>query len=211
MLMLFCMHWQPVFFIEKNETEEKKQMSRRRSTKVDEGIRRAAMLVNVNYSEKTVHNVRRFLGIYSGFEHSAAKLECETEHGDGAKLAPEIYEAMISEEIIPDDKIERFVMAIVEMENVKELIHNAIEFVMDFNDYGWMYFEILMGRYFGEEILSNTEIEEKIDCTHSTYFVRKEQAIMIFGIAVWSEIRKKWPNADEEVRKINDKYRRIDE
>ena len=103
---------------------------------------------------------------------------------------------MISEEIIPDDKIERFVMAIVEMENVKELIHNALEFVMDFNDYGWMYFEILMGRYFGEEILSNTEIEEKIDCTHSTYFVRKEQAIMVFGIAVWSEIRKKWPNAD---------------
>ena len=130
---------------------------------------------------------------------------------DSSELASEIYEAMIAPCEIPKQLIERFIADIVSSNVWSGLIENALDIVRAFPVEGEVYYTILNGLYLGDELMSNHDLEEKIGYSHPVYCKKKNQAIMLFGIAIWTELKKHWKNADEEIHRIMCKYGRLEE
>ena len=82
------------------------------------------------------------------------------------------------------------------------MIDDSLALMVNFSEDGKSYREILIMLYFGEDILTNTEVQEKLGYCSSAFYAKKELAVMLFGTLFWKEMMEYWDNAEAEMRKI---------
>ena len=183
-------------------------MSKQYCSKADERIRCMARLVGVDYSKKTVNNVKRFLEIYCSIKTSLNLVPVPISSNILRDEAPELFQAMISSKEIPDDLIEHFIIALVKTGNMENMIGQALDKVRAFDKDDNVYEIILRKMYFDEEISTNYEVEKACYISHGTYYKKREQAIMLFAISFWSLMISEWKNPEIGMKELEDKHGR---
>jgi hypothetical protein len=92
------------------------------------------------------------------------------------------------ETFAPDEQRERFedtVRSLFETKWMVELVDTAMLKVRDFPYNGELYFEILSKCYLNRFKYTETELLELLQLERSSYYDRKKEAIMVFGLAMW--------------------------
>ena len=115
---------------------------------------------------------------------------------------------MISSKEIPDDLIEHFIIALVKTGNMENMIGQALDKVRAFDKDDNVYEIILRKMYFDEEISTNYEVEKACYISHGTYYKKREQAIMLFGISFWSLMISEWKNPEIGMKELEEKHGR---
>lgn len=118
-------------------------MQKLQYSKAEERIRCMARLVGVDYSKKTLNNVKRFLEIYSAIKTSLNLIPVSSSPNIIKDEAPELFEAMIMSEEMSDDRIEHFIVALVKTGNMEDMIEQALDKVCAFGKDGKLYETIL--------------------------------------------------------------------
>ncbi len=183
-------------------------MKKLQYSKAEERIRCMARLVGVDYSKKTLNNVKRFLEIYSAIKTSLNLIPVSSSPNIIKDEAPELFEAMIMSEEMSDDRIEHFIVALVKTGNMEDMIEQALDKVCAFGKDGKLYETILRKMYFDDVIYLNYEVEKSCYISHGTYYRKKDQAIMLFGISFWSLLISEWQNPEMGIRKLEEKHGR---
>ena len=92
------------------------------------------------------------------------------------------------ENFAPDEKRERFAAKIRSLFNVKwmiEIVDSAMIKVREFPLNGELYAHILSTYYLGRFQYTEAEMMEDLNMERSSYYRRKKEAIMVFGLAIW--------------------------
>ena len=92
------------------------------------------------------------------------------------------------ETFAPDETREQFeerVQSLFETRWIIDLIENAMVRIRDYPGNGDLYCEILNLCYLNRFKYRETEILELLHMERSTYYDRKKEAVMIFGLSLW--------------------------
>lgn len=168
-------------------------------------IERICRFVGVNYTEKTCKNFKRFIETYVFLKCDLAYLTREVPPCDMSRGARDLFEAMIAEEEIPDDKVEKLLIGLCSMMDVDAVVKRTLAMVKSFEINGDIYHLILDKLYFGDEILKNIDVQNKLHYSHSVYHLKKNEAIMLLGVTFWSEIIYHWDNSVDEMKEIENR------
>ena len=79
-----------------------------------------------------------------------------------------------------------------------ELVDTAMIQVKEFPDCGERYFEILSKYYLSKFKYCESELLEVLQLERSSYYDRKKEAILVFGLALWGTVLPKLSNILEE-------------
>lgn len=104
---------------------------------------------------------------------------CGTEL-DGALLYLETFAPEKEKE-----RFERRIRTLFETRWMIELVESAMISVKEFPDYGDLYFEILSKCYLTKFKYTESIMTKLLNIERSSYYDRKKEAIMVFGIALW--------------------------
>ncbi len=167
-----------------------------------ERIMRLFRMNNMNYTKKTYGNIRSFLETYVGIKPDIIYLPVEKGNAVLIIEAPEIFKEMIGSEIIPPDKIEKFIGGMIRSGHLQEMIDKALREVRDFSENGEIYYKILWHLYFDERLINNSELERKLSYSHTALQIRKELAIMLFGVMFWKSIQEYGELSADEMYRI---------
>ena len=96
-----------------------------------ERIMRLFRMNNMNYTKKTYGNIRSFLETYVGIKPDIIYLPVEKGNAVLIIEAPEIFKEMIGSEIIPPDKIEKFIGGMMRSGHLQEMIDKALREVRE--------------------------------------------------------------------------------
>ncbi len=171
-------------------------------------IRLMAKAVGVNCSDKTYGNIKSFLEVYASLKYNLQYLTYNLPSMRVTDLAPELFEAMISEESIPKKRVEELIIQLYRKEKVDALVTKTLDRVKAFYQDGELYQKILYFLYFGENVYPNSVVEKMVGYSHGQYQNKKRQAVMLFGILFWTEIIKNWENSADEMSGIEDRLGR---
>lgn len=92
------------------------------------------------------------------------------------------------ENFAPDEQKEKFAAKIRALFNVKwmvEIVDSAIIKVRDFPLNGELYAHILSMYYLGKFQYTEAEMMEELNLERSSYYRRKKEAVIVFGLAIW--------------------------
>ena len=165
-------------------------------------IMRLFRMNGMNYSKKTYGNIRSFLETYMEIRQDLDYLPLEKNNNVLIMKGPEIFKEMIGAEIISKEKIESFIGSLVRSGNLQEMIYKALNETREFSENGEAYYKILWHLYFNERLINNSELEKKLAYSHTALQIRKEIAIMLFGVVFWKSILEYWKNSIEEMYRI---------
>ena len=79
-----------------------------------------------------------------------------------------------------------------------ELVDTAMIQVKEFPDIGERYFEILSKYFLSKFKYCESELLEVLQIERSSYYDRKKEAILVFGLALWGTVLPKLSNILEE-------------
>ena len=79
-----------------------------------------------------------------------------------------------------------------------ELVDTAMIQVKEFPDSGERYFEILSKYFLSKFKYCESELLEVLQIERSSYYDRKKEAILVFGLALWGTVLPKLSNILEE-------------
>lgn len=74
---------------------------------------------------------------------------------------------------------------------VLRVIRCVMERVKEFYSWGDLYYRILDLAYFSKERMTDQEILETLDLERSTFYRRKREAILFFGVMLWEEANER--------------------
>lgn len=171
-------------------------------------IRLMAAAVGVNCSHKTYFNFKSFLEVYAQLKYNLQYLTYNLPRKGSEDLAPALFEAMISAEVIPKKKVEELIIQLYRKQMIEAQIMKTLSLVKAFYQDGELYYKILDLLYFGETVYSNNEVQRMVGYSRGQYQKRKRQAVMLFGIIFWTEIIKFWENSADEMKEIEDRIGR---
>lgn len=92
------------------------------------------------------------------------------------------------ENFAPDEQKEKFAAKVRALFNVKwmvEIEDSAIIKVRDFPLNGELYAHILSMYYLGRFQYTESEMMEELNLERSSYYRRKKEAVIVFGLAIW--------------------------
>ena len=92
------------------------------------------------------------------------------------------------ETFAPDEARERFeekIQSLFETKWIIELVDNAMGKIREYPYRGDMYCEILSKCYLGKFKYKEAEMLEIMDMERSTYYDRKKEAVLLFGLSLW--------------------------
>lgn len=92
------------------------------------------------------------------------------------------------EDFAPDEQRERFedtVRSLFETKWMVELVDTAMIRVKEYPYNGELYFEIISKCYLSRFRYTETEMLELLQMERSTFYDRKREAILVFGLAMW--------------------------
>lgn len=95
---------------------------------------------------------------------------------------------MYLENFAPDEQREKFTAKIQSLFSIKwmvEIVDSAIIKVREFPLNGELYAHILSLYYLGRFQYSETEMMEELNLERSSYYRRKKEAMIVFGLAIW--------------------------
>ena len=167
-----------------------------------ERIMRLFRMNNMNYTKKTYGNIRSFLETYMVIKPDIIYLALEKRNAVLMIEAPEIFKEMISSEIIPQEKIEEFIGRMMRSGHLQEMIDKSLSEVRVFSENGEVYYKILWHLYFDENLINNSELERKLAYSHTALQIRKELAIMLFGVVFWKSIQEYGELSADEMYRI---------
>lgn len=81
------------------------------------------------------------------------------------------------------DSEEEYLMVLWESGLMKRMIDEAMEKLSLFHKVGYLYHVIIQKRYLDEHVYSESQLEELLDVSRSTYYLRLKEAIVAFGLA----------------------------
>ena len=92
------------------------------------------------------------------------------------------------ENFAPDEQKEKFAAKIRALFSVKwmvEIVDSAIIKVREFPLNGELYAHILSMYYLGKFQYTEAEMMEELNLERSSYYRRKKEAVIVFGLAIW--------------------------
>ena len=92
------------------------------------------------------------------------------------------------ETFAPDEARERFeerIRSLFETKWIIELVENAMGRIREYPCRGDLYCEILSKCYLSRFKYKETEMLEMMDMERSTYYDRKKEAVLLFGLSLW--------------------------
>ena len=167
-----------------------------------ERIIRLFSMNGVDYSKKTYENIRKILETYAEVKNDLEFLPKGHRSSVLRKETPNLFRVMISSDKLTKERIEQLIGAILWSGKLQDMIDDSLALMVNFSEDGKSYREILIMLYFGEDILTNTEVQEKLGYCSSAFYAKKELAVMLFGTLFWKEMMEYWDNAEAEMRKI---------
>lgn len=182
-------------------------MSRKRYSIPEERITALGRLVGVNYTDKTYENFKCFLERYA-YLKSDVSLVSENCVNEFWEEAPALFGDMISYMSVPVDRIDAYLVKLINSHQYMEIIEKTRDKVREFSGEGELYYMILTKLYFLEEPLTDGQVEKLSKYSHGTYYLKKKYAIMLYGICFWSQIYDHWMNSKEEMKYIEAKHGR---
>ena len=100
-----------------------------------------------------------------------------------------IYGALIYlENFAPDEARERFeerIRSLFETKWIIELVDMAMLKIREYPDKGALYCEIISKAYLNRFKYRESEMLEVLNMERSTYYDRKKEAILLFGLSLW--------------------------
>ena len=177
-------------------------MARKRYSTSQDRIKALGSLVGMNYTKKTCDNIKAFLEKYAYFKTDYTILNVDLAETELWKEAPDLFAEMSSSTKINMNKINIFLAVMIRTGQMESLLDYSMKAVRGFEVDGEIYHKILYNLYFSDEILADGEVERLCEYSHTTYHVKKNEAIMLFGITFWSKIYEHWDNSIEEMHSI---------
>lgn len=162
-------------------------------------IERLCNLYGVNYTKKTYHNFMGFLDTYLEVRDDLEYLP-KSMLSDGLwKEAPALFKAMSLKEGMSKEMIESFLAIMIQSGQFDIILTGTFEAMKKFSNDGEVYCKIINLLYIDREPHKNIELENMLGYAHSTYQLKKEYAIMSFGLMFWKQILDHWDNSTEEM------------
>lgn len=167
-------------------------------------ICRMARTAKINCSEKTFKNFKNILKVYSTTKVDLKVIHYDIPKEEINKIAPELYAAMIADEVIPLDTVGELIEDLFSRGDVSKRIEQTLEDIRNFQKEGKFYYPILKGLYFEDPPRSDKEIQITLKLSRSHYFRKKKNAIFLFGVIFWNSIRLEWENSDAIMQNIDE-------
>lgn len=126
-----------------------------------------------------------------------------SQESDGLwKEAPALFKAMSLKEGMSKEMIESFLAIMIQSGQFDIILTGTFEAMKKFSNDGEVYCKIINLLYIDREPHKNIELENMLGYAHSTYQLKKEYAIMSFGLMFWKQILDHWDNSTEEMFRI---------
>ena len=117
------------------------------------------------------------------------KIDENEVYNKAKKLLENLDTALVYlENFAPDEKKERFAARIQSLFDVKwmvEIVDSAMIKVREFPLNGDLYSQILSMYYLGRFQYTEAEMMEELCLERSSYYRRKKEAVMVFGLTIW--------------------------
>lgn len=161
----------------------------RKDSKVLQNIKAMYIAQNLD-SEQVYHKTKLLLSVYRDVVWRTIK-GSETLYEDlgGIYYSSELTDALAYlSDFAPDEERRRFeerLSTLFETKWMIDLIDNAMYKLYEYHNNGKLYHEILSKTYLVSFKYSESEILEMLDIERSSYYDRKKEAVMLFGIALW--------------------------
>ena len=165
-------------------------------------IMRLFRMNGMNYTKKTCANIRAFVETYAEIKQDFDYLPIERIDNELWKEGPKLFRAMIESDKITREKIEGFIGGMKRSGHLEEMIDKALNELKGFGEDGRLYYNILFPLYFDKETKTNAEVEKELNYSHSSFQMKKEQALMLFGAVFWKAFLEHWENSIEEMYRI---------
>lgn len=164
--------------------------------------------VGVNYTDKTFKNFKGFLEAYVDMRCVIAQLSVIVDDMELKYEAPKLFDSMIAGEVIPKEIIEGYLIRLAKSGQLFELTNLSMEKVRSFRTEGKLFAEILSHLYFDEKPLRDKDLERNLHLSHATYYRKKKNAIMLFGVYFWGLILEHWSDSVNEMRSMEQSHGR---
>ena len=97
----------------------------------------------------------------------------------------------LTKEELRDASINSAIFHIYRTNWCMKVVDKVLEKVKEFYQYGETYYDILTKAYLNEEDMKDSAVLQELSLDRSTYYRRKREAILLCGILMWEEARKK--------------------
>ena len=140
-------------------------------------------------SKKLLENYRSALWIHSDGVGNITSIIS----GEGSRMVKQWYVdySKLSRSDQRDASINSAIFHVCRTKWIIDAVDNAMSGVKDFADYGEVYHDILSKAYFADEKMTDQEIMDELCMERSTYYRRKKEAVFLFGILMWDQVRAK--------------------
>ncbi len=167
-----------------------------------ERIARLFSMNMVDYTKKTYENIRNILETFAEVKNDLEFLPKGHRSSVLRKETPNLFRVMISSDKLTKERIEQLIGAVLWSGKLQEMIDDSLALMEKFSADGKSYCKIILMLYFGENTLSNSEVQKRLGYSNSAYYTKKELAIMLFGTLFWKEMLEYWDDAEVEMREI---------
>lgn len=161
----------------------------RKDSKALKNIKAMYMAQNLD-SDKVFHKTKLLLTVYRDVVwHSIRSSEALCEDVEGIYYSYELSNALTYlAEFAPDEERTRFeerISTLFETKWMIDLIDKAMYKIYEYYNNGKLYHEILSKTYLVSFKYTESELLEILEIERSTYYDRKKEAVLLFGVALW--------------------------
>jgi hypothetical protein len=140
-------------------------------------------------AKRLLENYRRAMWLQGGLSDTARSIM----EGENVQEVKQWYINLkeLTKEELREASINSALFHIYRTNWCMEVVETVLAKVKDFYPYGDVYYEILTKAYLNEEDKKDAVVLEELSLDRSTYYRRKREAILMCGILMWEEARKK--------------------
>ena len=127
---------------------------------------------------------QQFIGLF----HCKCGMSWKRDIGFFERTPDMVFALIYLENFAPDEARERFeerIRSLFETKWIIELVDMAMLKIREYPDKGALYCEIISKAYLNRFKYRESEMLEVLNMERSTYYDRKKEAILLFGLSLW--------------------------
>ena len=144
----------------------------------------------VRCSDVKCENLKKFLEAFTRIGYDLDFLTKTRPKYDIQEILPPLFRAMETDTPIEDHKLEDLIIALSQEGILNNMLEEAFAKIRAFDRSRRPCYALILEKlYFCENPLDNEQVRKLTKYSYSQYFVKKDEAVRLFGLFFWRNLR----------------------